>query len=78
MRCRKRIGDIKTGVESLLRDEPGGCLLIGQVVSGMKAARAQSGRPCGTWEPVVSMLRPVKVTGWDGERLEQVQLRGVE
>jgi hypothetical protein len=62
----------------LLRDEPGGCLLIGQVVSGMKAARAQSRRPCGTWEPVAPMLWPVKVTGRDGERLEQVQLRGVE
>jgi hypothetical protein len=62
----------------LLRDEPGGCLLIGQVVSGMKAARAQSGRPCGTWEPVASMPWPVKVTGRDGERFEQVQLRGAE
>ncbi len=60
------------------RDEPGGGLLIGQVVSGMKAARAQSGRPCGTWEPVASMLRPGKVPGWDGERSEQVKLRGVE
>ena len=58
----------------MLRDEPGGCLSIGQVVSGMKAARAQSGCPCGTWEPVASIPRPVKVTGWDGERFEQVKL----
>ena len=35
MRRRKRIGDIETGVESLPRDESGGCLLIGQAVSGM-------------------------------------------
>ena len=35
MKCRKRIGDIKTGVESLPRDQPGGSLLTGQVVSGM-------------------------------------------
>lgn len=78
MTCRKRIGDIKTGVESLLRDESGGCLLTGQVVSGMKAARARSGRPCGTWEPVAPMTRLVKVSGRDGERFEQVKLRGVE
>jgi hypothetical protein len=78
MTCRKRIDDIKTGVESLLRDEPGGSLLTGQVVSGIKAARAQSGRPCGTWEPVASMIRPEKVPGRGGERFEQVQLRGAE
>lgn len=78
MKCRKRMDDIETGVESLLRDESGGCLSTGQVVSGMKAARAQSGRSCGTWEPVASMIWPVKVTGRDGERFEQVKLRGVE
>jgi len=78
MKCRKRVDDIKTGVESLLRDEPGGCLLIGQVVSGIKAARAQSGRLCGTWEPVVSIPGLAKVAGRGGERFEQVKLRGVE
>lgn len=57
MKCRKRIDDIKTGVESLLRDEPGGCLLIGQVVSGMKVARAWSGLLCGTLEPVAPTRR---------------------
>ena len=62
----------------MLRDESGGCLLTGQVVSGAEVARAQPGRLCGTWEPVASMPRPVKVTGWDGERFEQVKLRGVE
>jgi hypothetical protein len=49
--------DIETGVESLPRDEPGGCLLIGQVVSGVKVARAWSGLSYGTREPVAP-------TGW--------------
>ena len=30
--------DIKTGVWCVLRDEPGGCPLIGQVVSGVEVA----------------------------------------
>jgi hypothetical protein len=57
MKCRKRIDGIKTGVESLPRDEPGECLLIGQVVSGMKVARAWSGLLCGTLEPVAPIGR---------------------
>jgi hypothetical protein len=52
MRRRKRIGDIETRVESLLWDEPGGCMSIGQAVSGVKVARAWSGLLCGTREPV--------------------------
>src|SRR5436190_18770736 len=35
MKCRKRIDGIKTGVESLPRDQSGGSLLTGQAVSGM-------------------------------------------
>ena len=58
MKCRKRRDDVKTGVESLLRDEPGGSLPTGQVASGMKAARAWSGLWCGTREPVAPMGRP--------------------
>jgi len=50
----KGLDDIETGVGNWLRDEPGGSLLTGQVVSGMKVARAWSGLRCGTWEPVVS------------------------
>ena len=57
MRRRKRIGDIETGVESLPRDESGGCLLIGQAVSGVKVARAWSGLSCGTGEPVAPRPR---------------------
>jgi hypothetical protein len=34
----KRRGGIETGENKSLRDEPGGCPLIGQAVSGMKAA----------------------------------------
>lgn len=52
MTCRKRIDESETGVESLLRDEPGGHLFTGQVLSGMKVARAGSRRLCGTCEPV--------------------------
>jgi hypothetical protein len=52
LRRRKRIGDIETGVALLPRDEPGGCLLTGQAVSGVKVARAWSGLSCGTREPV--------------------------
>ena len=61
MRRRKRIGDIETGVELLPRDEPGGCLLTGQVVSGVKVARAWSGLSCGTREPVAP--RPLMASG---------------
>lgn len=33
-------------------DKSGGCLLIGPMVSGIKVARARSGRWHGTWEPL--------------------------
>jgi len=36
---------------------PGGCLLTGQVVSGMKVARAWSWLLCGTLEPVAPRPR---------------------
>jgi hypothetical protein len=54
MKCRKALDDIKTGLSSLVRDESGGCLFIGQTVSGMYAARARVRLLYGTWEPVVS------------------------
>ena len=38
LKCRKRIDEIKTGKESLTRDKLGGCLIIGQVVSGIEVA----------------------------------------
>jgi hypothetical protein len=43
----------------LLRDEPGGSLPTGQVVSGMKVARARLRLSCGTWEPVAPIRRLV-------------------
>src|ERR1017187_7388372 len=52
LKRRKRSGVIKTGVQSLPRDEPGGCLLTGQAVTGVKVARARFRHQHGTWEPV--------------------------
>jgi hypothetical protein len=52
--CRNASDDIKTELEPLARDEPGGRLLIDQVVSGMYAARAWVRLLHRTWEPVVS------------------------
>ena len=51
--CRNAVDDIKTEACALLRDESGGCLFIGQAVSGMYAARAWVRLLHGTWEPVV-------------------------
>ena len=57
MTCRKRRDDVKTGVESLLRDQRGGDPLTARVASGMKVARVRSWLERGTWEPVASMPR---------------------
>jgi len=83
MTCRKSIDGTRTGVDKMLRDEPGGSLLTGQVVSGMKVARARFGLRCGTWEPVAP--RPPMASGAVfGLRLlrgkrepEQQKLRGL-
>jgi hypothetical protein len=53
VKCRKALDDIKTGGLLLSRDKSGGCLFIGQTVSGMYAARAWVRLLYGTWEPVV-------------------------
>ena len=65
MKCRKRIDDIETRVQLLPWDEPGGCLLIGQVVSGTKVARARFRRQCGTWELLVPICQ---VACWSHRR----------
>jgi hypothetical protein len=52
MKRRKRSDVIETGVQLLPRDEPGGCLSIGQVVTGVEVARARVRHRHGTWEPV--------------------------
>jgi hypothetical protein len=60
MKCRNSLDDIRNGSCIWACDEPGECLLIGQVVSGMHAARAWVRLLYGTWEPVVSRdSRPV-------------------
>ena len=57
MRCRKRRDEVKTGGESLPRDQSGVNLSTAQAASGMKAARLRSRLLCGTWEPVTPMPR---------------------
>ena len=51
MTRRKMTGDIETRESLRPWEEPGGCLSIGQVVSGVEVARAWSGLSCGTCEP---------------------------
>ena len=71
--CRKRSGDIETGVQLLPWDKSGGCLLIGQMVSGMKVARARFRRQCGTRE----RLAPMPLAGcWTGWRKGEAQAAG--
>ena len=63
LKRRKRSGVIKTGVWSLPWEEPGGCLLTGQVVTGAKVARARFRRWHGTGEPVA----PITAARWSGQ-----------
>src|SRR6516162_366848 len=57
MKCRKRRNDVKTGEESLPRDQRWGDPLTASVASGIKVARVRSWLEHGTWEPVASMPR---------------------
>ena len=83
MTCRNHLDDAKTGSGGPARDEPGGSLLTGQVVSGMEVARAWSGLWCGTCEPVVSRSRAAsgavvaRGRSWKGEP-QAADPRGVE
>ena len=63
MKRRKQIGDIETRASFVSWDESGGCLLIGQAVSGVEVARAWSGLSCGTCEPV---------SRWGGRPVERL------
>lgn len=56
MRRRNDLDGIETRVPQMLWDEPGGCLFIGLVVSGVKVARARSRLQHGTWELLASGL----------------------
>ena len=68
--CRKRIDDIKTRVQLLPWEKSGGCLSIGQAVSGMKVARARFRRQCGTRE----RLAPMPLARcWAGRREGEAQ-----
>ena len=49
--------DVKTGEESLPRDQRWGDPLTASVASGIKVARVRSWLEHGTWEPVASMPR---------------------
>jgi hypothetical protein len=77
MTCRKRIDDIETGVQLLPWDESGGCLFIGQMVSGTKVARARFRRQCGTWERLAPIPLAGCWTGWrEGESQAAETVRG--
>jgi hypothetical protein len=73
MTCRKRRDDVKTGGESLLRDESGGYLCTGQMASGMKAARRRSRLLWRTWEPVTLMRRETRK--WRTHKRESTEAR---
>jgi plasmid stabilization system protein ParE len=80
LKCRKPIDDVKTGVGSLLREEPGGYLLTAQVASGIKAARAWLRLLRGTCEPATSIPRRTASNSLVPEResLKQRRLREAE
>jgi hypothetical protein len=67
----KQLVDIETGESKSLRDEPGGCLLTGQAVSGVKAARAWSAALAWNVGRPVSMLMAACVAGIERERAER-------
>jgi hypothetical protein len=64
MICRKRRDDIETRVPLLPWDKPGGCLLIGPVVSGTEVARARFRLQHGTWETLAPIRSAGCWTGW--------------
>src|SRR5215472_8102254 len=66
MECRNSSDDVKTGVELLLRDQPGRYLPTVQAASGIKAARAWLRLLRGTCEPATSIL--VRPGGEPGSR----------
>ena len=77
MTGRKRSDDIKTGIESLSRDELGGNLLTARAVSGLKVARARFRLWCGTWEPA-PRYRPAAWAAGESEIPKQQKLQGAE
>jgi hypothetical protein len=60
MTCREVEVTSKPGRSVVVREEPGGCPFIGQVVSGMKAARVRSAASAwnvGRQTPILSAAR---------------------
>jgi hypothetical protein len=77
LKRRKRTDVIETGVPLLPRDEPGGGLLTGQVVTGAEVARARSRHWHETWEPVAPAV-PVGcwIGRWKGVPQAAESVRG--
>ena len=78
MKRRKHSGVIKTRVQSLPWEEPGGCLLTGQVVTGVKVARARFRHWHGTWELSPRWRWPGVGPASRRESPKQQKLRGAE
>ncbi len=64
--CREVEVTSKPGRSAVVRDEPGGCPPIGQVVSGMKAARARSAASAGNLGRQASTLLDRAAEGLSG------------
>jgi len=77
----KCFDDIETEEGTHPRDEAGGYLFTALAVSGIKGARAWLRRWCGTWEPVVPIVRSVQLDFWspwpeEGELQAEATARG--
>jgi hypothetical protein len=57
MRCRNELDDVKTGGLTILQNKLKGNLFTAWAASGIKVARTCFRLLCGTWEPVVPMIR---------------------
>ena len=57
LRCRKKLGDVKTEDGWIPRDQFGRYLFTARMASGMKAAGTWYRLLCGTWETVAPMSR---------------------
>jgi hypothetical protein len=64
--CREVEMTSKPGRSAVVRDEPGGCPSIGQVVSGMKVARARSAASAWNLGRQASTLSARAAERWSG------------
>ncbi len=74
MRCRNEKGDVRTG--GLLNSgiSPRGTCFTAWAASGIKVARTWSRLLCGTWEPIVPMVR--EKLKWEDPIRVRVPMRG--